>query len=232
MVPYLNLYPVPGDGNTVVRDFNNGTVQLAYEANEKIDGDLFTLKLDHRFSDGKTGMLSGTYNYDDSARQNFGLLRSDALLNNKHALAIKHTSVLVGDDAARLQLQLQRHPAGRGRAVDAAGRPVAGVHPGKTAIGELIISSPSISMLGTSRDRDAYFQRSYSLGQNLTFQRGRHSMRVGYDASFYRYIQDTCSNGCFGSYTFRTLTTSFRTSHGGSMPACRTRVTSRPWTRR
>ena len=79
--------------------------------------------------------------------------------------------------------------------------------PGKPRIGEIIISSPSISMLGTSRDRDAYFQRSYSLGQNLTFGRGRHSMRVGYDASFYRYIQDTCSNGCFGSYTFRTLTT-------------------------
>ena len=79
--------------------------------------------------------------------------------------------------------------------------------PGKPRIGEIIISSPSISMLGTSRDRDAYFQRSYSLGQNLTFARGRHSMRVGYDASTYRYIQDTCSNGCFGSYTFRTLTT-------------------------
>ena len=207
VVPYLNLYPVPGDGNTVVRDLNNGTVQLAYEANEKIDGDLFTLKLDHRLSDGKSGMLSGTYNYDDSSRQNFGILRSDALLNNKHALAIKHTSVLAATTLLDSSFNFSDTQPEGDVPLMPPDDPSLVFTPGKPRIGELIISSPSISMLGTSRDRDAYFQRSYSLGQNLTFQRGRHSMRVGYDASFYRYIQDTCSNGCFGSYTFRTLTT-------------------------
>ena len=61
VVPYLDLYPVPGDGNTVIQNLGNGTVQLASEANEnpQIDGDMFTLKLDHRLSDGKAGMLSG-----------------------------------------------------------------------------------------------------------------------------------------------------------------------------
>ena len=207
VVPYLNLYPVPGDGNTVVRDLGNGTVQLAYEANEKIDGDLFTLKIDHRLSDGKRGMLSGTYNYDDSSRQNFGILRSDALLNNKHALAIKHTSVLAATTLLDSSFNFSDTQPEGDVPLMPPDDPSLVFTPGKPRIGELIISSPSISMLGTSRDRDAYFQRSYSLGQNLTFQRGRHSMRVGYDASFYRYIQDTCSNGCFGSYTFRTLTT-------------------------
>ena len=207
MIPYLNLYPVPGDGNTVVRDLNNGTVQLAYEATETLVGDLFTMKVDHRFSDGKKGSLSATYNFDDSARKNFSILRSDALLNNKNALAIKHVSVLSPTTLLESSFNFSNTEPEGDVPLMPPDDPSLVFTPGKPRIGEIIISSPSISMLGTSRDRDAYFQRSYSLGQNLTFGRGRHSMRVGYDANFYRYIQDTCSNGCFGSYTFRTLTT-------------------------
>jgi outer membrane receptor protein involved in Fe transport len=207
MIPYLNLYPVPGNGNTVVRDLNNGTVQLAYEANEKLEGDLFTMKVDHRFSDGRKGSLSATYNFDDSSRENFGILRSDALLNNKNALAVKHLSVLSPTSLLESSFTFSNTEPEGDVPLMPPDDPALVFTPGKPRIGEIIISSPSISMLGTSRDRDAYFQRSYSLAQNLTFARGRHSLRVGYDASFYRYIQDTCSNGCFGSYTFRTLTT-------------------------
>jgi outer membrane receptor protein involved in Fe transport len=207
MVPYLALYPVPGQGNTVVRDLNNGTVQLAYEANETIDGDLFTMKVDHRFSDGKKGALSATYNLDDSARRNFGILRSDALLNNKHAVAVKHTSVISPTTLLDSSFNFSNtEPEGDVPLMPPDDASLV-FTPGKPRIGEIIISSPSISMLGTSRDRDAYFQRSFAFAQNLTFTRGKHSMRIGYDATRYRYIQDTCSNGCFGSYTFRTLTT-------------------------
>ena len=165
------------------------------------------MKVDHRFSDGKKGSLSATYNFDDSARKNFNILRSDALLNNKNALAIKHLSVLSPTTLLESSFNFSNTEPEGDVPLMPPDDPSLVFTPGKPRIGEIIISSPSISMLGTSRDRDAYFQRSYSLGQNLTFSRGRHSMRVGYDASFYRYIQDTCSNGCFGSYTFRTLTT-------------------------
>ena len=207
VIPYLNLYPVPGQGNTVVSDFNNGTVQLAGESRETIEGDLFTVKLDHRFSDGKPGTISATYNYDDSARNNFGLLRSDALLNNKHALAVKHTSVLSPSTLLDSSFNFNDTQPEGDVPLTAPDDPSLVFTPGKDRIGEVIISAPSISTLGTSRDRDAYFQRSYSLAQNLTFSKGRHSLRVGYEGTKYRYIQDTCSNGCFGSYTFRTLTT-------------------------
>jgi outer membrane receptor protein involved in Fe transport len=203
MLPYLNLYPVPGQGNTVVEDLGNGTLQLAGETRETIDGDLFTTKIDHRFGDGRAGTMSTTYNFDDSARNNFGLLRSDALLNKKHALAVKHNSVWSSTTLLDTSFNFSDTQPEGDVPLMAPDDPSLVFTPGKARIGEIIV--PNVDTLGTSRDRDAYFQRSYSLAQNLTFSKGRHSLRVGYEGSRYRYIQDTCSNGCFGSYTFRSL---------------------------
>ena len=203
VVPYLALYPVPGDGNTVIQNLGDGTVQLAGLSRETIDGDMFTVKLDHRVSDGKAGTLSGTYNYDDSARNNFGLLRSDALLNEKHALVIKHSSLLSSKTLLESAFNFSDTKPQGDVPLDPPDDPALLFIPDKTKIGEVIV--PGLSQIGTSRDRDAYFQRSYAIAQNLTLSSGRHSLRVGWDSTWYRYLQDTCSNGCFGSYTFRSL---------------------------
>lgn len=203
VIPYLNLYPVPGEDTTLVQDFGDGTVQLAGEATETIVGDMFTLKIDHRLSDGKAGSLTGTYNFDHSERNNFALMRSDALLNRKHALAFKHTSILSSSTLLESSVNFNdTKPQGDVPLTPPDDSSLVFV-PGKDRVGEIEV--PGVSLLGTSRDRDAYFQRSYSLAQNLTFSRGRHSLRVGYDSTWYRYIQDTCSNGCYGSYLFGSL---------------------------
>ena len=57
--PYLALYPVPGVGNSLVQDFGDGSARIG-EATEDLSGDLFSIKIDHRFSNGKLGSLTST----------------------------------------------------------------------------------------------------------------------------------------------------------------------------
>jgi hypothetical protein len=208
VAPYLALYPVPGEGNSVIQELGDGTVQLAGLSRETIDGDMFTVKVDHRLSNGAAGSLTGTYNYDDSARNNFGLIRADALLNRKHALIIKHSSVLSAKTLLESSFNFSDTQPEGDVPLDPPDEASLLFLPHKERVGEVIV--PNVTQLGASRDRDAYFQRSYAIAQNLTFSTGRHSLRAGYDTTWYRYLQDTCSNGCFGSYQFRSLSNYLR----------------------
>ncbi|PYS32261.1 MAG: hypothetical protein DMG14_34970, partial [Acidobacteria bacterium] len=61
--PYLNLYPVPGVGNRIVSEPGrraDGTVLLAAIAKVPTNDDFGLGRIDHNFSSGKLGTISGT----------------------------------------------------------------------------------------------------------------------------------------------------------------------------
>ena len=72
--PYLDLYPIPGVGNTEGRNFNDGTVQLVGIQRTNTTEDFVTAKVDHQFANEKLGFLSGTFSHMRSNRDQIGII--------------------------------------------------------------------------------------------------------------------------------------------------------------
>ena len=105
MVPYLNLYPLPGEGNSVVQDLQDGTVQVAGALRRPVRDDFGTIKIDHQFASPRAGFLAGTYNTSSAERNNLhffkagesfigGNEQSLGVTSRKQVISIRHTSVL------------------------------------------------------------------------------------------------------------------------------------------
>jgi outer membrane receptor protein involved in Fe transport len=97
MVPYLNLYPIPGQGNSIDQDFNNGTVRIAGPARRPVNDDFGTVKIDHQFASPRAGFLAVTYNTSAATRSNFRVLEAGESVGSesrKHVISARHTSVL------------------------------------------------------------------------------------------------------------------------------------------
>jgi hypothetical protein len=97
VAPYLNLYPLPGVGNTLVANLGGGTSQIAGTARRPINDDFGTVKVDHQFASAKKGFLAVTYNTSAAERNNFDVLdvgESIGSESRKHVISARHTSVL------------------------------------------------------------------------------------------------------------------------------------------
>src|SRR4029077_16527835 len=65
VVPYLSLWPLPGqDGTTLVTDFGDGRALVAGTNQRPVNDDYVSVKLDHQFRGQKQGMLAFYYNRD------------------------------------------------------------------------------------------------------------------------------------------------------------------------
>ena len=205
MVPYLALYPVPGVGNSLVEDFGDGSARIAGEATEDLSGDLFSIKIDHRFSNGKAGSLTSTYTYDDSEQTSFGLADAVGTSSTRNVFSVKHTSILSRTFLSELNFGYSNtQPRG---AIPIEGfdwqvGPLVFV-PTQKYMGELVV--PTLSTIGSPGYDEQYYQKAFSVSEGLTFTRGRHSIRAGVENTWFRYFQEACPNGCYGEYTFRDL---------------------------
>jgi len=98
VVPYLNLYPLPGQGNSVIDpDRGDGTAQIAGPQNFPVNDDYGTVKIDHQFASPRAGFLAGTYSTNAGSREINAVLdadKSEALESRKHVISLRHTSIL------------------------------------------------------------------------------------------------------------------------------------------
>ncbi|MPY90916.1 MAG: TonB-dependent receptor plug domain-containing protein [Luteitalea sp.] len=210
--PYLDFYPVPGDGNTIVDDLGDGTVQVAGPENRPIDGEYFLGKVDHSLSGGSR--LAATYNYDAARRQHLGLLQRTGTASSgtgdgegdastKHVVSIKHTSVWsptlvnelsLGYSSTKPEGQIPLNP------LDFSGLVFL---PHRELMGELSVSG--VSSLGFRTILDASGQKIFTIQNGLSWTRGDHSLRIGAEVNPMRLLQQGCARGCNGIYTFDSL---------------------------
>jgi hypothetical protein len=98
VVPYLNLYPLPGDGNSVIdADRGDGTAEIAGPQRQPVNDDYGTVKIDHQFARPRAGFLAGTYSTNAATREINAVLdadKSEALESRKHVISLRHTSIL------------------------------------------------------------------------------------------------------------------------------------------
>jgi hypothetical protein len=212
VAPYLSLWPEPGVGNTIVQDRGDGTVQIAGVENRPTDGHYFLGKVDHDL--GRWGRLAVTYNYDAAERRIAGMLETvgaatsgagDGLADasTKHVASVKHTSIWSRRIVNELSFGYSSTlPEG---SIPFNPRDFTGLVflPQRALMGELSVSG--VSNLGYRTILDAYGQYIYTFQNALSWNLGKHSLRLGGEVNPMRLTQDSCARGCNGVYGFEGL---------------------------
>jgi hypothetical protein len=206
VVPFLNLYPVPGQGNQIVQELGDTTLIAGTRVRDTTNN--FAVgKVDYQVTSGNT--LSGTYNWDKGRREPFGLLGDLSAVgtrSRKHVLSTKWTSVLsnvsvnefnfgVSDSQPEGDIPLSD--------IDFASQGLV-FRAERQRLGDITV--PGVSGIGYRVDASRYRQRAYTLKDGYSVTKGNHSFRAGGEWTLYRYNVGACSRGCNGVYEFGDLT--------------------------
>jgi hypothetical protein len=206
VVPYLDLWPIPGEGNTIVEDFGDSVLIAGTEVIPTRNN--FALgKIDYTLSSSNT--VSGTYNYDKGHRSPYSSLLGDVgalgTESLKHVVSGKWTSVMSGTSVNEFNVGYSdSRPSG-----DLPLSPINFADRGlifrsnRTRVGE--INVPEWSGVGYRVDGSFYRQRAYTLKDAFSTTKGNHSLRMGGEWTYYRYDVVSCSRGCNGVYDFRNI---------------------------
>jgi hypothetical protein len=218
MAPYLELWPQPnvpykyadGESFPLLRDNGDGTVRLVGGGKDQdpVNEDFVGAKFDYQFANSKAGFLSGTYNWSDSDNLPDSIMRAVTEVagtsSGKHTLGVGHTSVVsptvinefkFGYSWSELFGDLPVRPADLSSLANLTGR---------TVVGQ--INPPFASNVGFRVFSSQYIQKAYQFREGLSFSGGgSHSFRVGTEIKLFRYLQDSCSRGCNGVWTWRNL---------------------------
>lgn len=213
MARYLEIYPVPGQGNSVVENFGD-TVLIAGELNQVTDNDFVLGKIDYQATGGHT--LSGTYNFDRGERSPFGIMHqltgqesasgiaSVGTRSTKHVLGTKWTGVLTAASLNELHFGYSdTEPQGD---LPLSTRDFTGLQfrPDRQRMGQIDVPGV-LTPIGFRVDPSRYRQRAYSLKEGYSLIRGNHSYRLGGEWTYYRYNIHSCTRGCNGIYEFRSI---------------------------
>lgn len=197
----LGLYPLPGDGNTIIQDFGD-TVLVGGTESVSTDSDYVLGKIDYQMSGGNT--VSGTYNYDKGEQAEAGImsyLGTFATRSRKHVGSAKWAAVLSSTSVNELhfgfsesepsEIQLSDYDwLGQGLVFRTE----------RTIMGD--INVPNLAGVGFTDAGIAYGQRSYTVKDGYSLSRGDHSYRIGGEWTYYQYDVKSCAGACNGDYFF------------------------------
>lgn len=211
--PYLDLWPVPGQGNSIVEVFPNGTTRIAGSRRQSINDDYVVARLDHQFAGQRAGFLSGTYNFDDSERSPCGLLcevtedgvhGGNGAVSGKHVASIQHTSVFT-------PTVLNEFNFGYSWTENAGDVPLStrdfgslAFNPQRSRVGQITVPG-LVESVGFRVGGSTYHQKSITFKDGVSITSGNHSFRFGAEINRFRYDQVSCSRGCNGIYEFRSM---------------------------
>ncbi|MCZ6490364.1 MAG: TonB-dependent receptor, partial [Acidobacteria bacterium] len=213
VVPYLALYPIPGQGNTLVNDFGDGTVRLSGPTSENTREDYASGKLDHQFANEKPGFVSGTWNYMRSSRVRSGIIGaisgdsedsgSEALESDRDSVSASLTSIVSPTALNVLKFGWARtRPAGE--------LPISGESTAALAFNDSVRmgqlnAGGEVDSIGWRVNGSTYLQNNISVGDDFSLTRGDHSLKFG--GVFSRMLSDqvTESSGVNGIWDFRTF---------------------------
>lgn len=202
VVPFMSLFPVPGQGNKVVQDFGD-TVLIAGTRKAPVDNNFVVGKLDYQINNRNT--ISGTYNFDKGVRSPIGVLgdlASTGTTSKKHLVSGKWTSVLSSSSVNDINFgHSDSEPTGDIplNKIDFSKQGLV-FRPDRTIMGQINI--PGVASIGYRQDFSRYRQRSYALKEGYSLTKGDHSYRMGGEWTYYRYNIGSCSRGCAGTWDF------------------------------
>lgn len=202
-----NLYPLPVSINS-----SNKTGILPVVLAQKVDSHQFDVKLDARLSDKDN--FSGRYsftNYDQSNLQgSLAVIPTSAQFSRPQNIALNWTRTIsstlinearIGFNRAVFITDAAYDWAGIGNGNQKLGIPGTQIVPGVSSIA----LGSGLTSLGAVGVNENNVPNTFHYGDNLTWLRGRHSLKMG--AQLQRYQQNRYyagNNGALGLYTYGT----------------------------
>jgi len=203
VVRFLNLWPVPGQGNKIVADFGD-TVLIAGTRTDPTNNDFAVGKIDYQLSEKNS--FSGTYNFDKGERSPIGLLLNSAgTASRKHLLGTKWISVLSSAAVNELNFSYSDSKPAGDIPLSTIDFAKAGLlfRSERKLMGQIQI--PTVSSLGYRVDQESYRQRTYTLKEGYSLTKGAHSYRLGGEWTYFHYNVGSCSRGCNGVWDFQNI---------------------------
>ncbi len=200
----LNLYPVPGQGNTIVRDFGD-TVLIAGTETETTDSNFAVAKIDYQLNAGNT--LSGTYSFEKGEVRNLDLFRDlggDATRSRKHVTSVKWTSVVSSASVNEAHVGFSQSEPSEFpfTEFDWAGAGLV-FRPDRDVMGRIDVTG--MARVGFTDGAIAYGQRSITAKDGYSVARGNHSYRLGGEWNHFQYDVNSCAGACNGDFFFSNL---------------------------
>ena len=207
----LRVIPVPGQGNTLVQNLGD-TALIASTAQDTTDNNFVVGKIDYAMSGTNTFAL--TFGYDKGSRERTGIIQSSAKSigagsNTKTGsakwLAVKGSSIVneltfgYAESEPKGELPLPNF--------DYVGSGLI-FRPGTQIMGEVVV--PGLDSVGFRVGGAAYGQKTLSVRDSVTWNRGSHTWRFGGDISRVDSDVYNCSRGCNGLYDFSSISNFLR----------------------
>lgn len=196
--PYLGLVPLPNE-----RSFGDGTGEYISSASQATDEDFWTARIDHLFTEKTT--VFARYTFDQASvnvPDGLRLVRADTTSQNQYVTA-EATHVF----SERL-LDTVRGSFNRSRS-DNANTFLRDVDPALSFFPGMPLGQISVTGLftiGPSRFGPSFSDlRQWQFGNDLSYVRGRHSLKAGGDYRFYT-LPTSRPQSPYGFYQFNGLT--------------------------
>jgi len=205
VVPFLNLYPVPGQGNQIVEDFGD-TVLIAGTRNQPTRNNFAVGKIDYHLN--ANNAASATYNFDKGERSPFGILGSlngVGTTSQKHVLSTKWTSVISNRSVNEFNFGMSdSRPAGDIplSEIDFAAQGLV-FRADRTLLGDITV--PGLNGIGYRTNLSRYRQLAFTLKDGYSVTTNNHSFRTGGEWTLFKYHVFSCSRGCNGVMQFPSL---------------------------
>ncbi len=221
IVPYLNLLPVPGTGNTpLLRELTDpatglpdGRAEAASPRNTSTTGDFAAIKIDHQFVDQRKGFLAFTWNLDNSVLRRIDAFPGQASAVGeetfKRVYSARHTSIWT-------PTVLNEFVFGFTRTAPSQSHPqnepdwsnVNGVDlrfgRNRERMGQITFGN-DVETVGFPRDRSEFFQDFWTFRDNVSISRTNHTLKFGAEINPIRLVMDQVGGSYNGVYNFDTF---------------------------
>jgi hypothetical protein len=196
--PYLDLVPLPND-----RSFGDGTGEFVSAASQATNENFIVGRIDHRFSD-KTSVFA-RFTADDAKvaiPDAIRLVQSESTSSSRY-LTAEATRILTQRMLNTLRFSFNRSDIESANAYLRELDPSLSFFPGRP-LGQ--ISVTGLFSIGPSRFGPSYSRQSlFHFTDDLSWVRGRHSLKFGFDHRFYR-LPTSRPQSPYGFYQFNGLT--------------------------
>jgi len=221
ILPYLNLLPVPGTGNTpLLRELRDpvtglpdGRAEVASPRNQQTTGDFGAVKIDHQFASQRKGFLAFTWNVDNSTLHRIDAFPGQASAvgeeSAKQVYSARHTSIWTPTVLNEFTFGFTRtQPSESHPQNEPDWSNVNGVDlrfgRNRERMGQITFGN-DIATVGFPRDRNLFSQDFWTFRDNLSVSRTNHTLKFGAEINPIRLTMDQVGGSYNGVYNFDTF---------------------------
>jgi hypothetical protein len=180
--PYLDLYPIPGVDLPISKeDVADGIVEVVGTESTPTNDDFVAGKVDHQFAGSKAGMITGTYNFQDSDVSPVPVLGEigggEGTAQRKQVLSTQHNSVLSPTVVNQFKFGYTNIKIAGDIPISSTDYSGLAFKPGAKRFGD--ISVGEVTSIGFRHEDNTAILKNFHFSDGVSMTRSDHSMSWG-----------------------------------------------------